>query len=156
MKKRRIYWPYGNPKFDAWMIESGAGKLVIRRNHPLIKRGNSNCQGWDVWLDGQYLGAIGSCSLTELVQLSHQQLKGQLLAACCGKHADFTLKPVSVSRPGWGGRRANAGRPCKAGVRRVDLATTVDQRTLEFIDKYRGTTSRGEFIDMLVKNKMRK
>jgi hypothetical protein len=155
MKKQRIYWPYGNPNFDAWMVEASAGKLVIRRNHPLMMSGKSNCQGWDVWLEGQYLGAIGSCALKELTLLSEPQLKGLLLSACCGKHKDFTLKPVSVRKSGWGGRRPNAGRPCKARFRRVDLATTVDQRTLEFIDQHRGATSRGEFIDLLVKDKMK-
>ena len=155
MGKRRIYWPDGNPKFDAWAVETKEGQLIVRRNHPLIKRGNSNCQGWDVWLDGQYLGAIGSCLLTELLELSGEQLKKLSLPACCGKHADFITKPVAKTKQGWGGRRANAGRHCKAEVPRVNLGTKVDKRTLELIDKLRGKVSRGEFIDILVKDKLR-
>lgn len=153
MGKRRIYWQYGNPQFDAWTMETDSGQLVIRRNHALIKSRNSNCEGWDVWQGERFLGAIGSCSLRELSELSSAQLKKLLLPACCGKHRDFAVERVKHSSAGWGGRRANAGRRCKAEVRRVNLATTVDRRTLEWIDRNRGSASRGEFIDQLVADK---
>jgi hypothetical protein len=153
MKKHRIYWPLGNPKTDAWEVECKAGCLVVRRNHPLIRQGSTNCQGWDVWLNGNYLGAIGSLSLTELAQLSSQRLKTAALAACCGRHADFS--PITKkSHSGWGGRRANSGRRFKAAERRVKLDTSVDPSTLKFIDQHRGIASRGEYIDMLVQGQL--
>ena len=68
MKKRRVYWPHGNPQFDAWQFESPAGILVVRRNHPLATKDGS-CHGWDIWLGEAPLGAVGSRSLTELASL---------------------------------------------------------------------------------------
>jgi hypothetical protein len=155
MPKRRIYWPYGNPKFDAWEMESAAGRLVLRRNHELRRHKGGRCQGWDVWLNGRYLGAVGSRGLAELVALSRRNLKALVRPACCGRHAEFAVGRVLQSRPGWGGRRANAGRPRKASGRRVDLATTVDPRTLELIDQQRGPVSRGEYLDRLVQAHLR-
>jgi len=147
MQKRRVYWPYGNPQFDAWEVASKAGRLIVRRNHVLVRREGQSCQGWDVWLRDRYLGAVGSRSLAELATLPRSGLKS--LAA------DFSSDPASAPKParksGWGGRRPNAGRPIKAVARRVDLATTVDRRTLELIDRHRGEASRGEFLDRLVK-----
>lgn len=152
MKKHRIYWPYGNPQFDAWEIESRAGQLVVRRNHSLI-RGKSNCQGWDIWLGNNYLGVVGSCSLTDIAAKSRHQLKVMVMPACCSRHTDFSAGLSSRSRPGWGGRREGAGRPLKAKLKRVDLATTIDRRTLELIDQNRGEASRGEYLDLLVQGK---
>jgi hypothetical protein len=154
MQKRRIYWPHGNPQFTAWEISSNVGRVVVRRNHTLGRREGQSCQGWDVWVGDQYLGAVGSRTLTELVTLSHSGLKSLALPACCGRHADFSSGPLATPKrspkSGWGGRRPMAGRPRKAAARRVDLATTVDRRTLELIDRHRGETSRGEFLDRLV------
>jgi hypothetical protein len=39
MKKRRVNWPYGNPDFTAFEVESAAGVLVARRNHALVRTG---------------------------------------------------------------------------------------------------------------------
>jgi hypothetical protein len=150
MQKRRIYWPYGNPHFDAWEIQIDAGPLVVRRNHPLARREGESCQGWDLWLGHKYLGAVGSRSLSELATLSQSRLKSLALPACCGRHGEFDRGAVKVSRPGWGGRRANAGRRPRDVERRVELGTTVARQTLELIDRHRGESSRGEFLDRLV------
>ena len=151
MKKRRLYWAKGNPQFDAREIESGAGRRVVRRNHPLQARRGKSCQGWDRWTGDKYLAAIGTRSPAELAALWRAHLKSAARASCCGKHREVTAPQVRTSRPNWGGRRERAGRPCKSEVRRVDLATTVDQRTLELIDGHRGDASRGEYLDRLVR-----
>ena len=146
MKKRRVYWPHGNPQFDAWQVESPAGILVVRRNHPLATK-NGSCHGWDIWLGEAPLGAIGSRSLTELASLSREQLDLLARAACCGRHRDFS--PERPSRRG--GARPGAGRKPKGDALRVRLTTTVDPSTLAIIDAERGEHSRGEYLDRVLR-----
>lgn len=150
MTKRRIYWPYGNPESDAWQLEAVAGPLVVRRNHPLVRTGRPACQGWDVWLAGRYVGAFTACSLLDLAELPRRQLKASARAACCARHHDYSTGS-SASRPNWGGRRPNAGRRPTGDAKRVDLATTVDRATLALIDDLRGSASRGQFLDRVVR-----
>lgn len=150
MQKRRIYWPYGNPRHDAWEVLSSAGQLVVRRNHELVNKGNRRCQGWDVWLNGKHLGAIGGRSLVELEELSRHALKSATRAACCSRYKKFDSGTKLKSRPNWGGSRPFAGRPLKGESKRVSISTTLDRNTLELIDWQRGKTSRGEFLDRLV------
>ena len=154
MTKRRIYWPSGHPQHDAWELASPAGQLVVRRNHELVDRGRRQCQGWDVWLNGKHLGAIGSRTLAEVGQLSGRTLKQLAQAACCGRYQEFSGLS-GASRPNWGGRRANAGRPCKGNDKRIILSTTVDRATVELIDRRRGEASRGEYLDRLVQGPSR-
>jgi hypothetical protein len=66
MKKRRVKWPFGNPDFTAFEVESAAGVLVARRNHALVRTGERLCQGWDLWLDGKFAGALNSRTLSDL------------------------------------------------------------------------------------------
>ena len=147
--KRKIHWPHGNPNSDAWQLDSEAGLIVIRRNHPPIISARGGCQGWDVWIEGRYLGAIGSCSLSELAELPRKRLKSAARRACCARHQDFS-KGAAASRPGWGGPRQGAGRKLKGQSCRVYFTAMLDPRTLERIDRLRGDASRGEFIDRLV------
>lgn len=147
--KRRIHWPHGNPNADAWQLDAEAGLIVVRRNHPLVASARGGCQGWDVWIEGRYLGAVGTCSLSELAELPRKRLKSAARRACCARHQDFS-KGVAASRPGWGGRRAGAGRKPKGQARRVYFSAMLDPHTLERIDRLRGAASRGEFIDRLV------
>jgi hypothetical protein len=144
VKKRRVYWPQGNPQFDAWQIDSPAGTLVVRRNHELATK-NGSCHGWDVWLDASPLGAIGSRSLSELAALSREQLDALARTACCGRHRDYDAQEPAPRRRG--GAREGAGRKLMGESHRVRLTTTVDQSTLELIDRLRGESSRGEFLD---------
>jgi hypothetical protein len=151
MRKRRIYWPYGNPASDAWQLEAAAGPLVVRRNHvPATSAGR--CQGWDVWLDGAHLGAIGSRTLSELATESREGLETIALAACCGRHSEFVSG--EVPKPTRGGARAGAGRKPKGERRRVDLSTSVDPRTLEVLDQLRGSSSRGQYLDLLLQSQV--
>ena len=60
MKKRRINWSWGNPAFFSWAIDCPAGLLVVRHNHAPARSGRRRCEGWDLWLDGRYLGAAFS------------------------------------------------------------------------------------------------
>jgi hypothetical protein len=153
VKKRRIYWPSGNPRFDAWEVESPAGQLVARRNHPLVSSGPRQCQGWDLWLDGKHLGAVASRAIAELAGLSRRELKSLSRPACCGRHAEFTPEAAHAARSGWGGRRPNAGRPPKGEARRVRLSTTIARRTVELLDRRRGEQSRGEYLDDLIQGR---
>jgi hypothetical protein len=145
VKKRRVYWPHGNPQFDAWQFDSPAGTLVVRRNHPLATKDGS-CHGWDVWLDEAPLGAIGSRSLSELATLSREHLEALARAACCGRYHDFS--PPRPARRG--GLRPGAGRKRKGEALRVRITTTVDPSTLELIDRLRGESSRGELLDRIL------
>ncbi len=153
MTKRRIYWPYGNPHYDAWEITSPAGQLVVRRNHALVKSGSRQCQGWDLWLNGKHLGAVGSRPFSDLGSLSRRSLKSLVRSACCGRYEEFIPGTPLKSRPGWGGPRPNAGRPPKGETKRVKFSTTIDRRTSEFIDQQRGDSSRGEYLDRLVQGR---
>lgn len=153
MAKRRIYWPFGNPRFDAWELDSPAGQLVARRNHPLVNRGTRHCQGWDVWLDGKHLGAVASRAVHELAQLSRRDLKALARPACCSRYEEFVPGTPLSSRPNWGGRRPNAGRPPKGDQKRLKLSTTIARRTIELIDRRRGEDSRGEYLDRLVQGR---
>lgn len=141
MTKRRVYWPHGNPQFDAWQIESPAGTLIVRRNHALATS-DGRCHGWDLWLGETPLGAIGSRSLSELATLTREQLDALRRPACCGRYQDFSPK-----RPRRGGPRPGSGRKLKGEELRVRLTTTVDRSTLTLIDERRGALSRGEFLD---------
>lgn len=149
MQKRRTLWKYGNPAFDAWQMAGAAGDLVVRRNHAPAT-GSSRCQGWDVWLDGRHLGAVGVRTLAELASESREGLERIALAACCGQHSEYLID--ESPRPTWGGARSGAGRKPKGEDRRVDLSTSVDPRTLELIDRLRGERSRGEYLDRLVQS----
>ena len=74
MKRRRVNWPHGNPAFGAWQFETPAGLIVARRNHPVVRRGERLCQGWDIWLDGEFVGTLGSRPFGELPDLSRTGL----------------------------------------------------------------------------------
>jgi hypothetical protein len=156
MFKRRIYWPYGNPRFDAWELDSQAGRLIVRRNHPLVKGGERQCQGWDLWLNDKFLGAIGSRSLTELNALPWLELSSLARSACCGRHESFPHGRTVPSLSQRGGRRPNAGRKPRGDLKRIKLNTTIDQMTAMLIDRRRGKLSRGEFLDRLVQGRGRR
>jgi hypothetical protein len=148
MKKRRINWPQGNPAFTAWEVETPAGRIVARRNHPLIRRGERLCQGWDVWLEGEFVGTVGSRPFAELSTLSRAGLLQAVRPACCGRHRSFLGEDGAP--PGKGGLRPNAGRKPLGAGRRVGLNTTIEGHTLELIDERRGTRSRGQYLDDLL------
>ena len=150
MSKRRLYWPYGNPRFDAWGLESRPGRLVVRRNHQLVKSGERQCQGWELWLNGKFLGAIGTRSLAELGALSRPELSSLARPACCGRHEPFPQGQTSSSQKQRGGWRPNAGRKPRGNLKRIKLNTTIDQRTAILIDRRRGKLSRGEYLDRLI------
>ncbi len=150
MKKKKIYWPFGNNQFDAWEVESVAGQLVVRRNHALVKAGSRRCQGWDLWLDGEFLGAVGSRLFAELGDLTRRELKTIVVPACCGRYETLVPGQPLKPPPGWGGRRYRAGRPTLGVARRVRLSTTLEQRTIELIDEARGNASRGVYLDELI------
>jgi hypothetical protein len=149
MKKRRVRWPLGNPAFAAWEADSPAGRLVLRRNHELVRTGERLCQGWDLWLDGEFVGANGSRILEELAAFSYEELRRVARPACCGRHRNFQQESAATP-PGKGGRRPNAGRRPLGAARRVGLNTTVKNQTLELIDERRGTRSRGRYLDDLL------
>jgi hypothetical protein len=151
VKKRRIYWPYGNPEFDAWEFSSPAGRLIVRRNHPLAT-GKRSCQGWDIWLDQSFLGAVGGRSLSDLATLSRSQLLSLARTACCSRHRNLSPKWAPKEAFGWGGPRSGSGRPCRGERPRVRLGTTVDRQTLDLIDRLRGEASRGEFLDRFIQS----
>ena len=149
MKKRRIKWPYGNPGFAAFEVESAAGVLVARRNHALVRSGERLCQGWDLWLDGKFAGALSSRTLNDLATLTREELLRAARAACCGRHHEFQPEQPRLPRRLWGGARPHAGRRPKSGVKRVKLSLTLTHRTLELIDARRGAQTRGEYLDSL-------
>jgi hypothetical protein len=149
MKKRRVNWPQGNPAFTAWEIETPAGPVVARRNHPLVRRGERLCQGWDIWLDGVFVGTLGSRPFAELGAFSRAGLLRAVQPACCGRHRSFL--PVEGRPPSnKGGVRPNAGRKPLGSDRRVGLNTTIAGHTLELIDERRGLRSRGQYLDDLL------
>jgi hypothetical protein len=147
VKKRRVYWPEGNPQFDAWQFDSPAGTLVVRRNHALATKDGS-CHGWDVWLDRTRLGSIGSRSLSELALLSREHLGALARSACCGRHREFGVPERPTRRRG--GARQGSGRKLKGEALRVRLTTTIDATTLALIDRLRGSASRGEYLDLVI------
>jgi hypothetical protein len=152
MKKRRVNWPQGNPAFTAWEFEAPAGRVVVRRNHPLVRRGERLCQGWDIWLDGEFVGTLGSRSFAELTAFSHAELLRAVRPACCGRHRSF-LPPEGGGLSGKGGLRPNSGRKPLGASRRVGLNTTVEGHTLELIDERRGSRSRGQYLDDLLQGR---
>jgi hypothetical protein len=149
MKKRRIKWPYGNPAFAAFEVEAAAGLLVARRNHALVRSGERLCQGWDLWLDGKFAGALSSRTLTDLTTLTREELLRATREACCGRHREFQPEQPRLPRAR-GGARPRAGRRPKSGVKRVKLSLTLTHLTLELIDARRGALTRGEYLDSLV------
>jgi len=96
----------------------------VRRNHPLVRRGERLCQGWDIWLDGEFAGTLGSRSFAELTAFSQAELLRAVRPACCGRHRSF-LPPEGGGLSGKGGLRPNAGRKPLGVARRVGLNTTV-------------------------------
>lgn len=149
MKKRRVNWPHGNPSFGAWEFEIPEGRIVVRRNHPIVRRGKRLCQGWDIWLDGEFVGTLGSRPFGELTDLSRADLLRAVRPACCGRHRSFLpVEPIKSSSKG--GARPNSGRKPLGDARRVELSTTIDGRTMELIDENRGSRSRGQYLDDLV------
>jgi hypothetical protein len=155
MKKRRINWSLGNPAFPAWEVDCPSGPLVVRRNHPLIRSGERHCEGWDIWLDGRYLGAIGSRPLGELIDLSQQDLPILSKADCCSRHQEFPCGPTGEPVVKRGGRRPNAGRKPKGRFKRVRLSVTVEPETLSLLDRVRGDRSRGQYLDTLMRSRRR-
>jgi len=152
MKRRRVNWPHGNPAFGAWEFETPEGQLVARRNHPIVRRGERLCQGWDIWLDGEFVGTLGSRPFGELPDLSRAELLRAVRPACCGRHRSFL--PAESERPsGKGGSRPNAGRKSLGAARRIELSTTIDGQTMELIDEHRGSRSRGQYLDDLVQGR---
>lgn len=147
MQKRRVNWSCGNPAFPTWEIETAAGKILLRRNHVLVNTGPRQCQGWDVWIDGRFAGALGSRTLQDLASLNHKELLKALLPACCGRHRGFQEAPPRAAR---GGVRVGAGRKPLGEERRVPLSTFVDPQTLARLDELRGNRSRGQYLDALL------
>jgi hypothetical protein len=99
-----------------------------------------------------FAGALGSRTLHDLATLSREELLGVLRPACCGRHREFQdeqprLRPLKQS----GGFRPNAGRKPRSGLHRVQISTMVEVRTLELIDASRGSRSRGQYLDWLVR-----
>ncbi len=89
IKKHRVNGSFGNPAFPAWEIETAAGKILLRRNHALVNTGPRQCQGWDVWIDGRFAGALGSRTLQGLASLNRKELLKVVLPTCCGRHRGF-------------------------------------------------------------------
>ena len=148
MKKRRIKWPYGNPSFVAYEVEAAAGLLIARRNHALVSAGTRLCQGWDLWLDGKFAGALSSRTLQDLATLTREELLRATRDACCGRHREFQPEQPRLPRAR-GGARPNAGRRPKSGVKRLKLSLTLTRLTLDLIDARRGALTRGEYLDSL-------
>jgi hypothetical protein len=128
MKKRQTQWAFGNLAFPAWDVETPAGHLLVRRNHPLVRTGTRLCQGWDVWLEGLFAGALGSRSLHDLATLSRTELLTALRPACCGRHREFQEEQPRLHKQS-GGVRPNAGRKPRNVQHRVSLSTWVEART---------------------------
>ncbi len=137
MKKHRSNWSQGNPAFPAWAMETAAGQAIARRNHSLIRQGERMCQGWDIWLDGTFVGTLGSRRLAELAGFSRPALLRVVQPACWGRHRSFPGMDITFPTLK-GGLRPNAGRKLLGLARRVGLNTTIAGRTLELIDEQRG------------------
>jgi hypothetical protein len=151
MKKRRVNWAFGNPDCTAWEVETAAGLLVIRRNHGLVRAGARWCQGWDIWLDGKFAGALSSRTLSDLATLGRPELLTVLRPACCGRHREYQAEQPRLAPPRQaGGVRPNAGRKTRGEAKRVQISTMVERQTLELIDEQRGVRSRGQYLDWLV------
>lgn len=146
MKKLLKGFPYGNPQFKPMLLDSKLGQLVVRRNHKTINRKGEQCNGLNVWLSGQYLGAIGSRTLSELCTMSEKELRSATFAACCGKHKDFDFG-VKANR---GGARPGAGRPIKGEAKRIRISAMLDPKTVQYLDEERGMRSRSEFLDLII------
>lgn len=150
MKKRPVNWPLGNLDFVAWEVEAAAGLLVARRNHALVARGERLCQGWDLWLEGKFAGALNSRTLSDLATLSREELLKVTRPACCGRHREFQPDQPRLLRYPRGGPRPNAGRRPKGAAKRIKLNLTLAGQTIELIDERRGELTRGEYLDRLV------
>lgn len=150
MKKRRVQWASGNPVFPTWEIETAAGRILLRRNHALVDTGPRHCQGWDVWMDGRFAGALGSRTLQDFASLNRKELLAALRLACCGRHRSFQEASPRATR---GGVRAGAGRKPLGEELRVPLSTFVAPQTLARLDELRGTRSRGQYLDALLANR---
>jgi hypothetical protein len=148
MKKHRINWSFGNLAFPAWEIATAAGQMVLRRNHALVRTGDRLCQGWDVWLDSRFVGALGSRTLQDFALLTRGELLAVLRPACCGRHRTF--QDELTRTVGFGGLRVGAGRKPFDAQRRVQLSTVVAPQTLVLLDELRGTRSRGQYLDWLL------
>jgi hypothetical protein len=155
MKKRRINWSWGNPAFFAWAMDYPAGMLVVRHNHAPVRSGRRRCEGWDLWLDSRYLGAIGSRSFGELIGLSSRELVTLARTACCARHQECTFGVGSETTGKRGGHRPNAGRKPKGEAKRVRLSLTVDPETFALLERVRGESSRGQYIDHLIQSSYR-
>jgi hypothetical protein len=155
MKKRRINWSWGNPAFFAWAIDYAAGALVVRHNHAPVRSGRRLCEGWDLWLDGRYLGATGSRSFGELIVLSRRELSSLARTACCARHQEFSFGPAGETTGKRGGRRPNAGRKPKGETKRVRLSLTVAPETFALLERVRGENSRGQYLDNLIQSSYR-
>jgi len=152
MKKRRINWSWGNPAFSAWTIDYPAGALVVRHNHAPVRSGRRLCEGWDLWLNGRYLGAIGSRSFGELIALPRQELSSLARTACCARHQEFSFGADGETTGRHGGRRPNAGRKPKGETKRVRLSLTVAPETFALLERVRGESSRGRYLDNLIQS----
>ena len=120
MKKRRVNWAFGNPACTAWEVEAAAGLLVVRRNHALIRAGARWCQGWDVWLEGKFAGALSSRTLSDLSTLARGELLAVLRPACCGRRREFQDdQPRLLSAGRMGRARPNAGRKTRGETKRT-------------------------------------
>ncbi len=150
MKKRRVNWSFGNPAFPAWEVETAAGKILLRRNHALVDTGPRQCQGWDVWVDGHFVGALGSRTLQDFASLNRKELLTALLPACCGRHRRYQEASPRTTR---GGVRAVAGRKPLGEELRVPLSTFVAPQTLARLDELRSSRSRGQYLDALLANR---
>jgi hypothetical protein len=127
--------------------EAAAGKILLRRNHALVDTGPRQCQGWDVWIDERFVGALGSRTLQDLASMKRKELLAALLPACCGRHRSFQAARPRATR---GGVRAGAGRKPIGTERRVPLSTFVAPQTLTRLDELRGSRSRGQYLDALL------
>lgn len=150
MKKRRIQWSFGNPQFQAYAVDAVAGSLVARRNHMLVRTGARLCQGWDLWLDGKFAGALSSRTLADLVTLERAELLRAVRSACCGRHHDFQPdQPRLLARPK-GGARPQAGRRPRGEHKRTKLGLTLPGALLAQVDAQRGSQTRSEYIERLL------
>lgn len=150
MKKQRIQWPFGNAQFQAYAVDAVAGSLVARRNHALVRTGARLCQGWDLWLNGKFAGALSSRTLSDLATLERADLLRATRAACCGRHHDFQpAQPRLLARPK-GGARPQAGRRPRGEHKRIKFGLTLPGALLARVDAQRGAQTRSEYIERLL------
>ena len=155
LKKRRINWSWGNPAFSAWVIDVPAGLLVVRHNHEPVRSGRRRCEGWDIWMDGLYLGSIGSRSFGELIGISSRELATMVRPSCCARHQEYPFGANSEKPGKHGGSRPNAGRKPRGEGKRVRLSVTVDPKTFALLERVRGENSRGQYLDHLIQSSNR-